>query len=712
MSTLEQKLLAKIPCAETGIEIKKTVCDICAPDHHCGIDAYVKDGKVIKVEGSMEHPYSHGKLCTKGLCSRQYIYREDRIRTPMKRAGARGEGKLEPISWDEAYAIIAENMNKIKAEYGPHSVAFFAGHGKWFRPMMQRFAYDFGSVNFGSDISVCNASLIFARVASAGCNYAPDIAHANTFLGWAFNSYYSSYHDLMAVQALKDRGGKVIIIDTRITPAVKNLADIFLQIKPGTDGALAHGMAKLIIDNGWTDDDFIKDHTFGFEEYRAYIQQFDLPATSRITGIPEHLIYEAAKLYATNGPACINEAVFNMAHHYNGQQSYRAITGLNALTGNFDRAGGALPSADTYNLRAAGFTTREGEFSCAHMPDYPRLGVGRFPLFDLFMKEYQANILPEQILTGDPYPIKAVFAMGMNVRMLPDTAYTRKALEALDFFVDTDLFMTEATKYADIVLPVCTSFERGEFKVYPGGYAMMTKPVIEPLYDSKNDVQILIDLMPYLGIEDELLAKGYDACIDWIIDGCGVTVEDLKKSDGCVKVPAAQKYVPGSYLAGGMGTPSGKYEFKSNLIGMFAESHNLNPLAVYEDCFADSAPGDDVKYPYIMTTGARIPNSIHSRLHEVPWARSLRPIPHMEISLDDAQELALKSEDLVEVSSPTGSIQVLVHVSGKIQKGNVHLVHGYKECDSSQLINHKHLDPYSGFPGYKSVRCNIRKVEA
>lgn len=712
MSTLEQKLSAKIPCTETGIEIKKTVCDICAPDHHCGIDAYVKDGKVIKVEGSMEHPYSHGKLCTKGLSNRQYIYREDRIRTPMKRVGARGEGKLEPISWDEAYTIIAENLNKVKAEYGPHSVAFFAGHGKWFRPMMQRFAHDFGSVNFGSDVSVCNASLIFARVVSAGCNYAPDIAHANTFLGWGFNGYYSSYHDVLAVNALKARGGKVIIIDTRITPAAKKLADIFLQIKPGTDGALAHGMAKLIIDNGWADNDFIQNHTFGFEEYKAYIQQFDLATTSRITGIPEHQIYEATKLYATNGPACINEVVFNMAHHYNGQQSYRAITGLNALTGNFDRAGGVLPGGDTYNMRAAGFSTRESEFSCSHMPDYPRLGVGHFPLFDMFMKEYQANTLPEQILTGEPYPIRAVFAMGMNVRMLPDTAYTKKALEALDFFVDSDLFMTEATKYADIVLPACTSFERGEFKVYPGGYAMMTKPVIEPLYNSKNDVQILIDLMPYLGIQDELLSKGYDACIDWIIDGCGVTVEDLKKADGCVKVPAAQEYVPGSYVAAGMGTPSGKYEFKSNMIGMFAESHNLNPLAVYEDCFTDSAPGDDVKYPYIMTTGARIPNSIHSRLHEVPWARSLRPVPHMEISPEDAQELDLKSESLVEVSSPTGSIRVLVHVSGKIQKGNVHLVHGYKECDSSLLINHKHLDPYSGFPGYKSIRCNIRKVEA
>ena len=182
MATLEQKIAAKIPGEDTGIRIKKTVCDICAPDHPCGIDAYVKDGKLLKVEGSPDHPYSQGHLCTKGLCSRQYVYREDRIRTPMKRVGPRGSGQLEPITWDEAYRTIAENLNRIKAEESAHSVAFFAGHGKWFRPMMQRFAYDFGSVNFGSDCSVCNLALIFGRIISAGCNFREDIPQRTEWL--------------------------------------------------------------------------------------------------------------------------------------------------------------------------------------------------------------------------------------------------------------------------------------------------------------------------------------------------------------------------------------------------------------------------------------------------------------------------------------------------------------------------------------------------
>lgn len=712
MTTLEKKIKAKIPGEDTGIKVCKTMCDICSPDNHCGIDAYVKDGELIKVEGSVEHPYSHGYLCTKGQSNRSYVYRKDRVRTPMKRVGPKGTDELVPISWDEAYTIIAEKLNGYKEAYGPHSVAFFAGHAKWFRPIMQRFTYDFGSVNFGTDCSVCNTSLIIARVASAGCNYMPDIDHTNTFLGWAFGGYYSLYHDVQAVMRLKERGGKVIIVDPRVTPAVKNLADIHLQIKPGTDGVLAHGMAKLILDNGWEDKAFIEKYTFGFGEYRDYVRQFDLEKVSKITGVPANLIYEAAKLYATNGPACINEGCLNIAHHINGQQNYRAITALNFITGNFDRAGGCLPAGETYNMRSAGFVTREGAFSTANKPDYPRIGEGQFPLWDLIMTEYQGTVMAEQILTGKPYEIKAMFGFGFNTRMMPDTDKTIRALEKLDFFVNADLFMTDAMKYADIVLPVCSAFERSEFKVYPGGYAMMTKPVIAPLYESKSDVDVMLELMPYLGLHDELLEKGYDACIDWIIDGCGVTAADLKAADGCVKVPAAREYVPGSFLAGSIGTPTGKIEFHSNLVGMFEKSHGLNPIATIRGSFDDDASPDyAVQYPYYLTTGARIGNSIHSRLHEVPFARSIRPEPQVDISIEDAAELHVKTGDVVELSSPTGSIRVKAYVSGKLQKNNIHLVHGYREADSSKLIAADHLDPYSGFPAYKHVRCNIRKVE-
>ena len=285
MTELEMKLKAKIPGEDTGIEIRHSLCAICSPSHHCGLDCYVKDGEIIRVEGTPGHPYSHGKLCTKGSAQRNYIYREDRIKTPLRRVGERGEGKFEPISWEEAYEIIARRLNQVKETYSPHSVAFYSGYSKWYRPIYHRFAYVFGSVNFGTDDSVCAVAKKIADKVTAGCEGAPDMAHANTFLGWNYDGYYSHHLSVEGVRKLKERGGKVIIIDIRDTPAAKNLADLFLQINPGTDGALALGMAKLIIDNGWADMEYVEQYTYGFEQYKELAEEYTLEKVSEITGL-------------------------------------------------------------------------------------------------------------------------------------------------------------------------------------------------------------------------------------------------------------------------------------------------------------------------------------------------------------------------------------------------------------------------------------------
>ena len=158
----------KIPGAESGIEIRHSVCDICTPGMHCGLDVYVKDGKVIKVEGTPDHPQNKGKLCTKGLGNRQYLYREDRILTPLRRVGERGEGKFEPISWDEAIDTIAEKLLSAREEYGAHRVAFYSGYSKWYRFMFRRFAGDYGSQNYGTESSSCFTSGLMAWQLTSG----------------------------------------------------------------------------------------------------------------------------------------------------------------------------------------------------------------------------------------------------------------------------------------------------------------------------------------------------------------------------------------------------------------------------------------------------------------------------------------------------------------------------------------------------------------
>lgn len=713
MTELEKRIKAKIPGEDTGITVKKSLCAICSPGHHCGLDCYVKDGKIIKIEGTKEHPYNHGFICAKGVNNRDYIYRKDRIKTPLRRVGEKGEGKFEPITWDEAYDEIAKNLKATAEKYGPNSVAFFSGFCKWYRPILHRLCYAFGSVNYGTDDSNCNQASVLASQCSAGSGGGPDFGHTNTFLGWAYCGYYSSHLSVNKVQDLKARGGKVIIIDSRITPAVKNLADYFLHINPGTDGQLANCMANLIIQNGWADMDYIKNYTYGFEQYAEMVKKYDLESTAKICGLNPDDILEVTRVYATNGPACINQSTSTLVHYTNGFQTFRAIHCLAALTGNYDRKGGNVPNPMTYLHKPAGFKTREKEFYASTRPEgLTRVGEGKFPIWDKYYDEMQALDLGRQILTSDPYPVRALVGVGMNVKMFADTKQLTDALKTLDFMVDSDLFMTETTKYCDIVLPACSSLERGELKAYQGGFLTFTQPVIEPLYESKSDVDWMCELARRMDLGDDMLNAGYEACCDWIIDGCGLTVAELKKSELPVKVPTAVWPVkPGKLLENGFNTPSRKFEFYSNRVAEFKDSFHLNPLPDwYDPLFDQNSEEMRTDYPFELSTGTRIGTAIHSRLHESPWARSIRPDPLIEINYDDADRLGIKAGDTVEMWSNLGSVRAKAKLTGKIKPGHLQMLHGYTEANVNLLIPATHQDPYSSFPGLKCTRCNIRKV--
>ena len=434
MTELERKLKAKIPGPDTGIEVRRTLCDICSPGMHCGVAAYVKDGEVIKIEGLDGHPSNDGRLCTKGLSNRQYIYREDRIRTPLRRTGKRGEGKFQAISWEEAYAAIAEGLNKAKEQYGPESVAFYSGYSKWYRQMLRRFAYAFGSPNYGCESSACYTAAFMAWKVAAGEQGSPDMERSDLFLGWAFNPFYSSYMGAKRAMELKERGLKFLIVDTRRTPASEKLADLFLQPRTGTDGALALAIANVLIQRGWIDRPYIEKYVYGFEEYAAYAAGFHEGNIEAITGVPYQQVEAAARLIHQNPRVSCNESSAPLCHHRNGLQNYRAVMSLLAITGNFDRTGGQLLTPHSYMHVSCGFASREEEYLYETRPKDVKEPVGapRFPLWNYLEGEMQAMDMPRQILEGTPYPLRAVFALGLNGRMFPNSGRLFQALETLD----------------------------------------------------------------------------------------------------------------------------------------------------------------------------------------------------------------------------------------------------------------------------------------
>jgi anaerobic selenocysteine-containing dehydrogenase len=711
MFTKEYLLRNKIPCKETGIEIRKTICAICEGGvTSCGVNAYVKDDKVIKVEGMTEFPQNRGTLCSKGNANRQYLYNSDRILTPLKRTGPRGSGSFKPISWDEAYNEIAEKLLKIKAETGPESVVFGVGYTKWLRPFAQRLGISFGSPNFATESSTCFYATAIAAKLTYGYWGAPDIKNSKCLLIWSKNTFISGTPKAKNLVAARKNGLKIIEVSPTVTHQTR-FADIHLALRPGTDGALALGIANVIISENLHDNEFVTTWTKGFEAFKEYAKEFTPEQTETITGVPAHLIQSAARMFASSEASSIMTSASPTVHHTNGVQNHRAIIALSGLTGNFDAPGGNHVVPETWVHVNTGIKTRQEEFIFPKSLDKmaKRVGQEKFPIWSEIVHESQAMCLPDHIFTKKPYPVRALVAFGYNQRMWPGNDRLIESLKELDFLVDVDLFMTDTAKLADIVLPACTSFERSELRFYAGNHVILTQPVVSSLGGSKPDSEIIFDLAKRIAPEDELMTQGYEACLDWILEPSGLTVEELKKHPSGLTLNNVEMVPHRKYLEAGFPTPSGKMEFVSTRL----EKEGIEGLPVYKEPALSpiATPELAKKFPLVLGTGTRLPMYVHSRTYRNSWNRRMYPNPFVTINSADAAARNISDGDDVVLSTPRSSIKVEAKITDTIPPGLANIFHGWPDVEVNHLIEPDYLDPISGFPGFKSLICEVRKVE-
>ncbi len=689
-------------------EIKKTVCEICS--NKCGIDAWVKDGKIVKVEGSKECA-NMGRLCVKGYASRDYLYRADRIPTPLRRVGERGEGKFEPISWDEAYRTIAEKLNGYKRDFGADSVAFYTGYSKWYRTMYHRFVHSFGTLNYGTESSSCFQAMRMANILTGGSLTRADVAHAELFLAWAHNPFYNGVYCNHSLEELREKGLKIIAIDPRTTQFSQR-ADIHLKIKAGTDGALALCFGNYLIEHDAIDHDYIRQHVHGYPEYRDYVHAFTPEYTAELTGLKAEDIVRAAELLVQNRRFAISLGAAPLTHHRNGVQNIRALLALSAISGSYDRPGGNVPTEFSDPRMNADCDVGDETFIQEVRPQNakPKIGSKRFPVWSELIDEFQAMDLSRQILEGTPYPIKAMFALGMNARMFPGDGKLFEALSQVDFFVDTDIFLTDTAKYADIVLPACTSFERSQFQGGYGGHYANTPtvrwldPVIQPLYESKSDADILCELAEYLELDDPLLRAGYEACSRRLLRKVGVTFAELKATAATTKIPGKEPYRAGDNTAFGYATPTGKFELTSEIL----RKHGFDPLPVYRPSEDES---DSELYPLKLTAGGRLPYHFHSRFQNSAIKKIFRPDSMADLNPKDAKALKIQQGDPICISTVAGSIVLKANLTHTVESGAVFVYQDYPDADVNSIIPPEHLDPISGFPGYRSLRCRVERVK-
>lgn len=682
--------------------MKKAICGICASG--CPMDVYVEDGKIASVEGSRDLPGQSGGLCAKGAAARQYIYNQERLLYPMKQVGEKGSGNFVRISWEEAYQTIAERLLAVREESGARATVFYVGYPKWYRPALLRLANAYGSPNYCTESSTCFQASNIAWKSIYGNNICfPDLANSNTVMLWASNLYHSNTPMSKMYRGMKARGVKIIVVDPRNTVTARE-ADIHLRLLPGTDGALALGMAHVMIEEDLYDHEFVENYVYGFEEYRAYVKKFTPEYTEEITGVPAEKISEAARLYATNGPAGIMFSAATVVHHINGVQNYRAVHMLVGLSGNYDRKGGHLAKPPVAApLNEFGKVKRyDGEEA---------IGEREFPVwFDLPCEEAQCTKLADYILNEDPYSLKALVAFGMNHRMWPKPSYLQEALKKLDFYVNVDLFLSDSSDMADIVLPAATFMEREEIQSMRGGMVRLSEPAILPLGEAQNDIQIIQELAHRMGLEDPVLSGTYESYMNYILEPSGLCAEDLRGHQEGVRAKHLVFGAEKSYAREGFSTPSGKAEFVSTVLERYRDSHGYEGLPIYQD-FREVSGVDREQYPLILNTGSRKPQYFHSRMNRIPWIAALEEATLVEMHPADMEFLNIREGDRVTVSSPGGSMEGIAAAVPNNLSGMVHIYHGNKKGEANELIPLTYLDPISGFPGYKSYFCNVKRKE-
>ncbi|MBW1767152.1 MAG: molybdopterin-dependent oxidoreductase, partial [Deltaproteobacteria bacterium] len=297
---------SKTSTEEKGEKAIPTFCGMCGPVAGCGIYAYVKDGKFIRIEGMKESPLNRGRNCPKAYAAPQWVYSPQRLKDPMKRVGKKGEGKFEKITWDEGLDIIADKLKEQKERYGPESLAILSPARRSYNDYFGRFLTVHGSPNYAHS-GICAIQMAFAFLYTLG-TIPPraDYRNSDLIIIWGKSPVYSaaSRGGILSLVDAKERGAKIVSIKPSMEPDAA-LADLWIPIRPGTDAALALAMLNVVINENLCDYEFVSEWCYGFEELKEHIQKYTPDWAEPITGLPVSKIKEIARLYATADRAAI-----------------------------------------------------------------------------------------------------------------------------------------------------------------------------------------------------------------------------------------------------------------------------------------------------------------------------------------------------------------------------------------------------------------------
>ncbi len=691
-----------------------TFCDGCNEFPFCGLKFYHHSDFVKRIEPWPGFPAS--PPCSKAYATVQRLKNPNRLLYPLKRTRPKGgsDPAFTRISWDEAYETIASQLHRIKKDYDPHHVFFYVGDPKEPRAAVQRLAVTYGSANYGCESSTaCRRAAQLAELLTYGFPTLGNLPTKETgvMLIWGTNPAYSGMPFMCHGQLAdaRDRGVKFIVVDPRKTPTATTLADIHLQVRPGTTAALAAGMMHVIFREHLYDQSFCQRWIHGLDELMDYVKGFTPDRVEEITWVPAKKVVDAARLYATHGPGGLLTSAQGTTHDLNATNNHRSLLLLPALCGYIDVPGGILKPTEP--LEGMGgpwsdgppdFCLREG----LHALSKHRLDQESFPLWAEKMFEVQTNHLVEWIRQGK---LKAFLGWGLNMMIWPQTHEYQEAIASLDFSMAVDYFYRPQTHpFVDIVLPAAMNFERlAPFAVH--GRRIFGRTPIKPAGECKEDWQIALEIGNYLGYPEFFFQGDVEAACNEILGMWNISYDDLRKNqEEGVTIPARGQEIYRKYETGdlrpdgkpGFDTPSGKIEaFSTDL-----DRHGYPALPEFKEPMQTSSD-----YPLILITGSRIPYITHSKCRDdSPWLLELQKEALLSINPKDARERGINQGDLVQLKTPFGEMKVKARPTIMVPQKMVAVMHGWANANVNELIP-RQFDPVSGFPPYKEVVCSVLK---
>ena len=633
----------------------------------CTMKVHVEDGRLRRIEPHEGNRATFEGPCLKGL---SYVEREhspDRILQPMRRTAA---GAFEPTSWDDALTTIAERLESYRD--APQSVMFYAGSGtkgllngvsKQFWRMYGGFTSTYGDLCWPAGLEATRLTLGYNK------HSAPwDIANARVIVLWGKNSAENNIHQMVYVHKALDAGARLIVIDPRRTETAER-ADLLIQPRPGSDGALALAVANRLIAQQKIDRAFIDEHVHGFDRFADSVRDFTPEKAAEITDVPAAYIEQLADDIGGQGPVTIN-CGFGMQRYTNSGQAMRAVISLLAITGNIGKPGAGWLFA---NLQGDVFDAVEEQEPLGIYPPKQADGIER-------VGASVTRLGRDMLEMTDPALRMLWVERGNPVTQNPETNKVLEAIRKLDFRVVVEQFMTDTAREADIVLPAKTMFEQSDVCwAYWHPYVQLKQKVLEPPGEVKPETEIYWHLAQRLGFDEgemhQRLVPPGDAHVDAYLNRRlapfdGITLEGLKEAPAIA--PGNQEVAFEDFV---FDTPSGKIELESS---QAAEWWDVGTLPDYQEPVESrrrKSP-ESGKYKLNFIT-PNTKNRIHSQFNNLQMIRRLSPAPFLTIHPHDAASRGIEDGNRVRVFNDRGHLEVEVKFDHAIKPGCVAMTNGW-----------------------------------